>query len=249
MHTSQHNNEKRLTLTEHLIELRNRLIFAGVSFLLVFGVSYYFAENIYAFLVEPLIVITQNSKMIYTGLGEAFFTYLKLASFASILVTMPIFLWQIYGFIAPGLHTNEKKAVLPFMIFTPILFWIGVLFAYYVVFPVAWEFFVSFEQHDKLQVVLEARVAEYLSIVMHLMIAFGVAFELPVLLMLLLKFDLISYQSLREKRKYAIILFFIIAAIITPPDVFSQVALALPMVILYESVILYGKFIYKTQGK
>ncbi|MBN8828292.1 MAG: twin-arginine translocase subunit TatC [Sphingobacteriia bacterium] len=239
--------KKTASISAHLIELRNRFIKVGIVFIALFAIAYFFSENVYNFLLMPLIKINgeNNHRIIYTGLTEAFFTYIKLSTFTALLFTIPYFFWQIYLFAAPGLYKNERKGFLPFLIFTPFLFYSGIAFAYYLVFPYAWQFFLSFESPNAaLPIVFEARIYEYLSLVMHLMIAFGVAFQLPVATVLLYKIGLVSIETLKAKRKYAIVGMFIISAIITPPDVFSQIALALPLIILYEiAIIICNKII------
>lgn len=228
-------------IIEHLLELKNLILTTSICFVAVTAVSYYFADYIFYLLVQPLLDLDNSKKLIYTGLSEAFFTYLRLSFFSSFVIIFPFTLWQIYIFIAPGLYKNERQLIMPYLVATPILFWLGILFAYYIIFPMAWKFFINFEYSSHINISLEAKISEYLGLAIHLMIAFGLAFEFPVLLMILLKSELISLEQMITKRKYVIILIFVIAAIITPPDVTSQVALAIPMLLLYEMVILYGK--------
>lgn len=186
--------------------------------------------------------------MIFTGLHEGFFTQVKVAFFVSICVTFPIILLQIWRFIAPGLYKNERRAIYPFLLATPVLFAMGALMVYYLVIPLAWDFFLSFEVQGgegALAIEVEPRISEYLSLVMRLMFAFGVSFELPVLLLLLVKAGLLTADGLATKRKYAILLAFVAAAILTPPDVISQVLLAIPVILLYELSILGARLIQK----
>ena len=231
-------------LTTHIIELRQRLLWVVGAMLLGTAVCFAFVEPIYSFLVEPLADAMgrgDNQRLIYTGLTEAFFTYLKVAFFAGIFLTFPILLWQIWGFIAPGLYKNEKNAFLPFMIATPILFFLGGAVVYYVVLPMAWPFFLSFQttaRETALPIQLEARVSEYLDLIMTLIFAFGLCFQLPVALTLMGKAGIITADWLASKRKYALIITFIVAAFITPPDVISQILLAVPILGLYELSIL-----------
>ena len=237
-------NNKKEALTWHLIELRNRLLISFGIFFLIMFISYFFSQNIYSFLLKPLetVLVGENRRMIYTNLTEAFFTYLKLSSFVAFLISTPIFLWNIYAFMSPGLYKKEKRAILPYILSIPLLFYSGAIFSYYFVFPYAWKFFISFENFNQdIPIVLEAKISEYLSLVMHLIFAFGIAFQLPVIISILVKTGFITIEQLKAKRRYAIVIIFIIAAIITPPDVISQISLAIPMILLYELAILINR--------
>ena len=233
-------DDREMPLLEHLVELRNRLTYSAIAVFVGFLVCYVFAEDIYAFLVRPLADIYEGEtgrRMIYTGLAEAFFTYIKVAFFAGAFLTFPFVATQLYLFIAPGLYRTEKQAFLPFLIATPILFFLGGAMVYYFVFPLAWQFFLSFETpgtDGTLPIQLEARVSEYLDLVMKLIFAFGLCFQLPVALTLMGRVGLVSAAGLVRNRKYAVVLIFVVAAILTPPDIISQIGLALPMLVLYE---------------
>ena len=247
---------KDMALMDHLIELRQRLLYSVIFIIINFFICFYFAQPIYNFLAQPLADLWQGDnqrRMIATALHEQFFTQIKVAFFASFIVSFPLIAGQIWAFIAPGLYKNEKKAFYPFLIATPILFLLGASFVYYIVLPVAWEFFASFEQvasQTQLAIQLEPKVNEYLSLVMRLILAFGLSFELPILLSLLAYANIITAESLKQKRRYAIVIAFVVAAILTPPDPLSQIGLAIPIIVLYEISIICAKIIHsrkKTQ--
>lgn len=241
----------RAPLLSHLLELRRRLLQCLLVFSALFVVCYFNAETIYHFLMQPLVDAfgeASGRRMIYTGLHEAFLTYLKLSFFAAFFFTLPFLLIQLWRFMAPGLYLHEKRAASILFSFTPLLFILGAALAYYVVFPMAWGFFISFESvagENSLPVQLEARVSEYLGLVMQLMLAFGLSFELPVVLLLMAYAGMIKSSSLAQGRRYAVLAIFTVAAFITPPDLISQIALGTPIYLLYEASIALIKIIEK----
>jgi sec-independent protein translocase protein TatC len=227
-------DESKAPLLDHLIELRGRLLKCVAAIGLCFVLCFYFAKEIFAVIVHPLVVAGQG-KIIYTKLYEAFFTEVKVAFFAAMMLAFPILANQLWQFVAPGLYRNEKRAFLPFLLMTPLLFAAGAALAYFVAMPTAFHFLLSY-QGDIGGIQQEALpgVADYLSFAMQFIFGFGLAFLLPVLLMLLERAGIVSRVQLKSGRRYAIVAAFVIAAVLTPPDVVSQVILAVPLMILYE---------------
>lgn len=235
------------SLLTHLTELRRRLMWAVLALGLGTTICYIYVEDIYGFLVKPLANAmgpNDTQRLIYTSLGEAFITYMKVALFAGTFLTFPIIASQIWKFIAPGLYTNERRAFLPYLIATPVLFFIGGAMVYYVILPLALPFFLSFQTNQAdtvLPIQLEARVSDYLDLVMALIFAFGLCFQLPVVMTLLGRVGIITAGGMRKWRRYVVVLVFFVAAILTPPDVISQTSLAVPMLLLYEiSILMVG---------
>ena len=245
-------NLKEMTLIDHHIELRKRLIWCFVYLIIIFIICFYFADNLFAFLADPLVKLMDKESgqgFIYTALQEAFFTELKIALFFALFFSFPIIAIQIWKFIAPGLYSNEQKAFLPFLIATPILFFAGGSMVYYVISPIAWKFFLSYQNLNSsgVPIRLEAKMGEYLALIMRFIFAFGLAFQLPVALTLLAKANLVNYEGLKKFRKYAIVMAFLAAAFLTPPDPFSQISLALPIIILYEISIYLAKIVSRSK--
>ena len=244
------------SFASHFIELRSRLNKSIIFILIIFIVAYTFADYIYSFLVNPYAEAVKNDqvprRLIFTALHETFITYLKVAFFTAIFLGSPILLIQIYKFIAPGLYKNEKKALLPYLISTPILFLFGGMLVYYLVMPLAIKFFLSFEtmgSNTSLPIQLEAKVNEYLSLVMRLIFAFGISFQLPILLNLLARIGVVNSQYLKNTRRYVIVIIFTLAAILTPPDPITQVGLAIPLLLLYELSIITVRLTEKKNKK
>ena len=231
-------DDSRAPLMEHLVELRRRLIWSFAALGLAFAICFYFAGQIFGFLVQPLIAGfggPGEGRLVYTKLYEAFFTEVRVAFFAAFLLAFPIIANQIWAFVAPGLYTKEKRAFLPFLIATPVLFTLGAALAYYVVMPTAIRFFLGYQgQIPGIRQEALPAMGEYLSFVMHFILAFGISFLLPVLLMLLERAGIVTRAQLKAGRRYAILIAFVVAAVATPPDVISQFMLAVPLILLYE---------------
>ena len=227
-------DETRAPLLAHLIELRRRLLWCVAALAVSFGICLYMARPIFAFLVQPLLKAGQG-RLIYTNIFEAFFVEVKVAFFAAIMLSFPIIANQIWQFVAPGLYRKEKRAFLPFLLLTPVLFLSGAALAYFVAMPVALHFLLSYQGNiGGIQQTALPGVGNYLDFVTKFMFGFGVAFLLPVLLMLMERAGIVTRSQLKQGRRYAIVAAFAVAAVLTPPDVVSQLTLAVPMVLLYE---------------
>lgn len=241
-------------LIAHLIELKTRLIRALIVWFVATALCYYFAEDIYRFLIAPLADAFgpySGRRLIATGLAETFVTYIRLAVYGGFFLGFPVIAAQLYLFVAPGLYKHERRVLLPYLIAAPLLFLVGAAFAYYLVMPKAWQFFVSFEMpggEGALPLVVEAKVSEYLSLVMHIVLAFGLSFQLPVLLVMLVRVGMLRTATLARGRRYAVVILLTIAAFITPPDILSQLLLFIPLYALYELSIIIGRSVEKRRA-
>ena len=247
--TEENLDDKKMPLLAHLVELRRRIIWALVAFFAAFVICFLIANPIFDFLTRPLAVIWEGQEgrhLIYTALQEKFFANVKVAMFGGICLSFPIVASQLWGFVAPGLYKKEKRAFLPFLFATPIMFFVGASFVYYIFVPNAFRFFASFEEvaHDgALAITAEPKVSEYLALVIQLILGFGIVFELPVLLTLLVSAEILETATLKKQRRYAYVAGFIVAAILTPPDALSMMMMAIPLVGLYEISIVIGRVI------
>ena len=240
-------NNKKTFLSNHLNELRNRFFYFFLFFIISFLLSYLFIENIFAFVINPFIEsidFKENKRLIYTGLAEAFFSYLKLALISAFIISSPFFIYQIWAFIAPGLLEKEKKIIFPFLFLIPLMFILGFVFVYYFIIPIAWDFFIAFDtsgSKNSFTLELEPKINEYISLTLKLAFAFGLAFQLPTAIFLLTILGLTSPNDLQKKRRFIIVIIFLISALITPPDIISQIGLAIPVICLYEFSIFISK--------
>ena len=242
-------DESRAPLLDHLIELRRRLLWSFAALAAAFLICLQFAEPIFAFLVQPLLRAGQG-KLIYTDIFEAFFVNLKVAFFAAIMLAFPVIVTQIWRFVAPGLYANEKRAFLPFLILTPVLFLGGAALAYYVAMPIALHFLLGYQGNvGGVQQEALPAIGNYLNFVTKFLFGFGVAFLLPVLLMLLERAGIVTRAQLKKGRRYAIVAIVGVAAVLTPPDVFSQMLLAVPLILLYEFALIAIWFTERRRAK
>lgn len=238
-------NQDKSPFTEHLSELRDRLIRSFIAVGVGFAIAYFFKEKLFEFLIAPLVTAMNengNSKMIFTGLPEAFFTYLKVSFLAGIIVATPVLFYQFWMFISPGLYRNEKKYLMPIVILSVFFFLVGSSFGYFIVFPYGFRFFLGFAT-ESIQAMPSMK--EYLSFASKMLLAFGFVFELPLVLTFMARMGLVTVPFLKKNRKYAILLFFVGSALITPPDVVTQIMMAMPLMLLYEISIIGARIFGK----
>ena len=231
----------KMTLMQHFIELRRRILWVVLVFGVAFGAGWFIAPYMQEFMVSPLMSVWSDGTMLYTGLADGLLIQFSLATLFAMLFTIPVVLWHIWAFVAPGLHKNEKQLILPILILSPILFLVGAGFAFYILFPLAFEFFIKMNESANISTVLLPAMKDYLSFAIGLLKVFGLAFQLPLVLVLLNRLGILPRSVAVKFRRYAIVGIFVIAAILTPPDIVSQCLLALPMWGLFEASILFMK--------
>ena len=247
------NKNSEMTIGSHFNELRSRAMICILFYIVIFVLCYLFSKEIYHFLLKPFIEVSQNNqnrKLIYTSPTEAFTTYLKLSFYSSLFFSFPVFFAELYLFLSPALYKNEKKNILLTIFFSSFLFLFGAIFCYFFVLPMALKFFSSFENlssvdDSTLPILFETKISDYLNFTINLLFGFGIAFLSPILLLFLIKGGYVKVKDLRSKRRYWIVIIFILSAILTPPDILSQISLAILLIILFEIVILLGKYFNK----
>ena len=247
------NKNSEMTIGSHFNELRSRAMICILFYIVIFVLCYLFSKEIYHFLLKPFIEVSQNNqnrKLIYTSPTEAFTTYLKVSFYSALFFSFPIFFAELYLFLSPALYKNEKKNILLTIFFSSFLFLFGAIFCYFFILPMALKFFASFEnlssiQDSTLPILLETKISDYLNFTINLLFGFGIAFLSPILLLFLIKGGYVKVKDLRSKRRYWIVIIFILSAILTPPDILSQISLAILLIILFEIVILLGKYFNK----
>ena len=235
--------DEKQPFLSHLEELRRRLIICAIAVGVGFAISYIFSKQLFSFLILPLTrVLPNDSRLIFTSLPEMFITYIKVSLVAGIILALPVIFYELWMFLAPALYQRERRYVVPFVLFSSILFVAGSLFGYFIVFPYGFKFFISFATED---IQALPSVKQYFSFAIRLLLAFGLVFEMPVVVLFLTKIGLITPEAMKKFRKFAILCSFILAAILTPPDVATQIMMALPIIILYEVSIFLSKGVYR----
>lgn len=229
----------KMTLLQHFSELRRRLLWTLVVFVFSFGLGWIVAPYVELFLTKPLLNIWNDATLLYTGLSDGLMIQFSLATLVALIVTIPVLMWHIWAYVAPGLHKNEKQFLLPIFLFSPILFVCGVAFAFYVLFPIVFKFFIDLNENTSVPAVLFPAMRGYLIFVIDLLKVFGVAFQLPLVMVILNRIGVLSKASAIKSRRYIIILIFVMAAVLTPPDIVSQILLAVPMWLLFEASLFF----------
>ena len=224
----------KMTLMQHFSELRRRILWTMLVFVFAFGLGWVVAPSVESFLVRPLMNVWHDATLLYTGLSDGLMIQFSLATLVALLITTPVLIWHIWAYVAPGLHKNERQFIWPVFVLSPMLFVVGAAFAFYVLFPIVFKFFIDISNTESLPAVLFPSVRGYLAFSIGLLKVFGVAFQLPLVLVLLNRAGVLSKQTAEHSRKYVIVLIFIMAAVLTPPDIVSQVLLAIPMWLLFE---------------
>ncbi|MBR4625275.1 MAG: twin-arginine translocase subunit TatC [Alphaproteobacteria bacterium] len=231
----------KMTLMQHFAELRRRILWVALIFILAFCFGWVVAPNVEVFLTAPLLNAWDDASLLYTGITDGLMIQFSLATMIALIITVPVFLWHVWAYIAPGLHKNEKQFLVPIFLISPLLFVIGAAFAFYVLFPFAFKFFLEINESANFPVVLLPAVTGYLAFAIGMLKVFGIAFQMPLVLVGLNRIGVLSRKTAIQSRKYVIVLIFIMAAVLTPPDVISQILLALPMLLLFELSILFMK--------
>lgn len=233
---------KNMTLMQHFIELRRRILWTAVIFVLSFGIGWFLVPELQRFLTQPLLAAWPDAKLLYTGLPDGIMIQFSLSSLFAIIITIPVAIWHIWAFVAPGLHNKEKKLILPIIIMSPVLFLAGAAFAFYVLFPPAFKYFIEINQASPVPSLMMPSVTDYLSLTIKFLKIFGISFQLPLVMILLNKIGVVSREFFVKSRRYAIVVIFLVAAILTPTvDIISQLLLALPLCALFEIAILFMK--------
>ena len=231
----------KMTLMQHFSELRRRLLWTMLVFVFSFGLGWMLSPYVELFLTRPLMNVWNDAALLYTGLSDGLMIQFSLATLVAMIITIPVLMWHIWAYVAPGLHKNEKQFLLPIFLLSPILFFVGAAFAFYILFPIVFKFFIDISNSETLPIVLFPSIKGYLAFAIGLLKVFGVAFQLPLVLVLLNRAGVLSKETAQRSRKYVIVMIFVMAAVLTPPDIVSQVLLAVPMWLLFEISLFFMK--------
>ncbi len=231
----------KMTLMQHFSELRRRLLWTMLVFVFSFGLGWILSPYVELFLTRPLMNVWNDAALLYTGLSDGLMIQFSLATLVAMIITIPVLMWHIWAYVAPGLHKNEKQFLLPIFLLSPILFFVGAAFAFYILFPIVFKFFIDISNSETLPIVLFPSIKGYLAFAIGLLKVFGVAFQLPLVFVLLNRAGVLSKETAQRSRKYVIVMIFVMAAVLTPPDIVSQVLLAVPMWLLFEISLFFMK--------